>query len=459
MSSLSPALSLPFLEPAQAQKHVTHNEALRLLDVLVQPVVKDRTLRTPPAAPSEGDRHIVAAGATGDWAGRDGRIAVRVEQHWEFIAPQPGWKAHLLAEGANATWTGTVWATPAEQDLRAQRLGVSATPDDVNRLAVAAPATLLNHAGAGHQLKVNKAAAADTASLLFQNGHSGRAEMGIVGGDNFTVKVSADGNSFATAMTIDRTSAQVSLAHGLNVTGPIGGTAVQSGPTDAAADRLMRVGAFGLGGLTPMIGDAGTTANSIAPGFYHLDTSKGSTGGPAGVTFATLIHLRRAVGGGETQMAVVQAPENLAGQIQTRARGSGGWSAWRVMWDKASTTVDANGFLKQASPILRLFDDATEEPVQPTGATVRRGGPGHHELHGTLGLARSGWQIEVPRDHNGNILVHVATRWQDGVLHIDVSAPVWVDGRVEAGAPAPIPEGRWIDIRLHEEPAVDALTV
>lgn len=36
MSNTSTHLSLPYLAPAQAQKHVTHNEGLRMLDVLVQ---------------------------------------------------------------------------------------------------------------------------------------------------------------------------------------------------------------------------------------------------------------------------------------------------------------------------------------------------------------------------------------------------------------------------------------
>ena len=64
-------------------------------------------------------------------------------------------------------------------------LGVNAVADEVNRLAVASEASLFSHDGAGHQVKVNKAAAGDTASLLFQTGWSGRAEMGTTGSDAF----------------------------------------------------------------------------------------------------------------------------------------------------------------------------------------------------------------------------------------------------------------------------------
>ncbi|KIT16312.1 DUF2793 domain-containing protein [Jannaschia aquimarina] len=72
-------LSLPYIQPSQAQKHVTHNEALRVLDALVQPVVADRPLAAPPGTPEEGARYIVDDPATGDWAGQDGKVAWRTD--------------------------------------------------------------------------------------------------------------------------------------------------------------------------------------------------------------------------------------------------------------------------------------------------------------------------------------------------------------------------------------------
>ena len=92
MSETSPRLGLPYIAEAQAQKHVTHNEAVAALDALVQATVKDRDLTAPPAAPTEGDCYIVAAAATGDWAGHDGELAVRDAGAWRFHAPAPGWR-------------------------------------------------------------------------------------------------------------------------------------------------------------------------------------------------------------------------------------------------------------------------------------------------------------------------------------------------------------------------------
>ncbi|KAB2846219.1 MAG: DUF2793 domain-containing protein, partial [Hyphomicrobiaceae bacterium] len=64
MADQTPNLSLPYIIAAQAQKHVTHNEALRTLDAVVQLSVLDKDLSAPPVSPLDGDRYIVAAGAS-----------------------------------------------------------------------------------------------------------------------------------------------------------------------------------------------------------------------------------------------------------------------------------------------------------------------------------------------------------------------------------------------------------
>jgi len=231
---LSPNLGLPYLLPAQAQKHVTHNEALALLDLVVQLAVLTRGLTLPPGTPAEGDRHIVGAGASGAWAGQDGRIAVFRAGLWAFVPPRAGWRAEVMADRTSLIHDGSSWRDgPA-------MLGVNASPDATNRLAVAGAATLLTHAGAGHQLKINKAAAADTASLLFQTGWSGRAEMGLAGSDAFAVRVSAAGAAWTTALSADPATGIVSLPQGAAVAGPVTGLAVTQGATDATAGRLIR---------------------------------------------------------------------------------------------------------------------------------------------------------------------------------------------------------------------------
>jgi Protein of unknown function (DUF2793) len=211
----TPILSLPLILPAQAQKHVTHNEALAMLDVIVQLTVFNMDQTTPPALPSIGDRHIVAAGGVAQWAGQGGKIAVFTETGWQFYAPLAGWQAYVLALAQVAYFDGLAWSLP-DAPAAAPLFGINTTADSINRLSVSSDAVLLSHAGGGHQVKVNKAAAGQTASLLFQTGFSGRAEMGTMGTENFGIKVSATGSGFLTALSVAADTGLVSVPEGFS---------------------------------------------------------------------------------------------------------------------------------------------------------------------------------------------------------------------------------------------------
>lgn len=448
MPETSARLALPFVQPSQAQKHVTVNESLQRLDAVAQLVLVARDVADPPAAPVAGQAWGVGAGATGDWAGHDGEIASFDGTGWIWIAPGEGWRAWDLATGELVIRTATGWepvsAGGGGGALDPQNLagvGIGTTSDATNRLAVASPATLLTHEGAGHQVKVNKAASGDTASLLFQTAFAGQAEMGLAGTDDFAIKV-AGGGAWPVALAADRVTGRVTFPNGVAVTGgtaaglamddallsdpvltnatstggsfagatlddatltdaaltggtasgvaitggsitnaaitggtianaalsggtvdsaaisggtisgaalstvtlaapaitggaaidgAVTGSAVQSGPTDATAGRLLRVGAFGLGGLLPLVGNIGVTDNSLVPGFYSFDTALGSSGGPTNVTRGRLLHTRRDATGGETQELLVETATGAnqpAGTTFARARTTGAWGAW-----------------------------------------------------------------------------------------------------------------------------------
>ncbi|RST85171.1 DUF2793 domain-containing protein [Aquibium carbonis] len=204
-------LKLPYILPSQAQKHVTHNEALRALDAIVQIGVDGADRNDPPADPAEGERHLVGDAPMGAFAGHAGAIAAFQDGSWSFHEPLPGWLAWNAETQALLVHDGAGWAPVV--DLRSvPMVGVNATADAVNRLTVAAPATLLTHDGAGHQLKINKAEAGDTGSLLFQTGWSGRAEMGLAGDDDFSVKVSPDGTEWRTALAIEAETGRIEAA-------------------------------------------------------------------------------------------------------------------------------------------------------------------------------------------------------------------------------------------------------
>ena len=107
----TPNLALPLLSDSQSQKHVTVNEALAQLDGIVQLSVISSTETAPPASPAEGDRYIVAASATGSWAGWDASVALYSGGAWLQLVPQTGWLAWDQAAGELLTYdSASGWA-------------------------------------------------------------------------------------------------------------------------------------------------------------------------------------------------------------------------------------------------------------------------------------------------------------------------------------------------------------
>lgn len=249
MSQTLPNLSLPLMQASQAQKHVTHNEALNILDTVAQLSVLSSSVSAPPVA-QDGDRYLVPAGGTGDWTDQEGTVALFDGNAWLFFAPLVGWLAFDQSIGDYVYFNGIEWSElPKDAELaNLQNVGINTTADATNRLSISAPATLLSHEGAGHQIKVNKAGVSDTASLLFQSNWSGRAEMGLNGSDNWSLKISPDGSTWQDALSFDPTTAAVS------------GAAFQSGPTDTTAGRLMRADyGYGPGNVVGTVAQVGGT--------------------------------------------------------------------------------------------------------------------------------------------------------------------------------------------------------
>ncbi|WP_291167030.1 DUF2793 domain-containing protein [Hyphomicrobium sp.] len=289
----TPNLALPYILAAQAQKHVTHNEAIRALDCLVQLSVENRALTAPPSAPTNGDRFLIAASPTGAWSGHASEIAAFQDGAWAFYRPKDGWIAWVADEGALVIYDAGAWSlfagsgggsgltgpvtnsnlanvssgtikgrasagSGSPEDLSAAQatavldvfmgsgashkkglvpdpgatagtarylredgtwrdmsnvplIGVNATADATNKLAIKSAASLFDNAGNGHQQKINKAAASDTASQLYQTNYSGRAEIGLTGDDDFHFKVSADGSTWREAIKIDRATGKVTF--------------------------------------------------------------------------------------------------------------------------------------------------------------------------------------------------------------------------------------------------------
>lgn len=134
---------------------------------------------------------------------------------------------------------------------------------------------------------------------------------------------------------------------------------------------------------------------------------------------------------------------------------------------KGGFTTDTNGFVKTASPIIKIkapnsviaegfsVGSARSSEIyavneEAAEATVEYRGVGQYRIDGSLGLAKSGWQLEIPQDANGNRLCFVETEYSAGSLYVNIYKRKFdpETAMIVAGEPMDIPEGRWIDIRL-----------
>lgn len=99
------------LDPNQAQKDVTVNEAFTVFDNFIQPSVISAAITTPPSSPSDQDKYVVPAGATGAWFGHVNAIAVYQTNGstWTFYTPKNGWFVFNQATGVLWAWLNSAW--------------------------------------------------------------------------------------------------------------------------------------------------------------------------------------------------------------------------------------------------------------------------------------------------------------------------------------------------------------
>ena len=350
----TPNLSLPYIMAAQSQKHVTHNEAIRALDAIVQLSVLDRSLSTPPPAPAEGARYIIAAGPTGAWSEHAGKVAAYQDGAWMFYAPQEGWIAWVADENIAVVWSGLAWIAlttgeggGGEGGGGFDTLGINALADASNRLSVAADATLLSHDGDDHRLKINKASVSDTASIVYQTGFSGRAELGLAGDDDFHFKVSGDGATWKEAIVINRASGAVSFPN--TSLGGGGG----NGRDTLSAARTYYVRTTGndsndgrtTGAAFATVQKAIDTVAGLDLSVYDVTISVGSG------TFTTTNTLRRLVGAGTVRIQGTGSSTVIAVTGNNCFYGSG-VSQWVLSSMRLTTTSSGNAvFVENAATV------------------------------------------------------------------------------------------------------------
>ncbi|HEE5773433.1 TPA: hypothetical protein R7P11_001934 [Acinetobacter baumannii] len=224
-----------------------------------------------------------------------------------------------------------------------------------------------------------------------------------------------------------------------------------------AGGNLMEVGAFGLGGYMTQL-SMPNDSTVLGSGFYYYDI--GSSGASTWQQVETNVFvLRSSFSNLPRGFEIGVLP--YTNKFYLRSNETGG-EAWRVpvlIRHSGNTTIDANGFIKAASPIVKLFADKIElnDEAAEQNITFEKLDVGHYLLKGTSGFATEGWYIETPKDANGNILFAVIYQQLENKdieiktfkKKFDVeSASIIAD----LDNPVDISTGRWIDIRLQEIP-------
>jgi hypothetical protein len=101
-------LKLPYILQAQAQKEVTHNQALNILDALVNTVAQSIT-DTPPGNSTEGDIYIIGDNPQGIFDGNANNLAVVSEGSWTFYKPLNYMEVMVIDESQKFTFADNEW--------------------------------------------------------------------------------------------------------------------------------------------------------------------------------------------------------------------------------------------------------------------------------------------------------------------------------------------------------------
>lgn len=258
-------LGLPLLVLNQTGKEVVHNEALVILDSLLNNGALALGLNTPPEVIHDGDAYIVGETPEDEWFGHTGEVAYYYNG-WRFIKPKAGLTLWVESETALYVFTAGAWqpvttaGAPTESHFKItapeadevltydgnrfvngkilqylEGLGVNSQPDVDNKFTVNSEYVLFNNGGQNSRVKINKASSDDTASFIFQDNWIGRAEFGLMANDNITFKVSEDGLNWQESFAVDSITGVVDFKRGVTVQGvPL----VTSPASTSAALRL-----------------------------------------------------------------------------------------------------------------------------------------------------------------------------------------------------------------------------
>lgn len=154
------------------------------------------------------------------------------------------------------------------------------------------------------------------------------------------------------------------------------------------------------------------------------------------------------------------------GRMQFMTMADGDSSNWRTVYHNSNTTIDANGFLKAASPIVQLFSDGTcELNEESEGVSVKRINTGQYLINGCLGLNSDaawggidgGFSLPLDRNNQPKIWLDYSVNADGSVLvktfhRTHPAAPKFAQNSIEGlneGDPVDIPADQFVSVRVN----------
>lgn len=218
----TPRLGAPELVSAQAAPETTVNEQIRTVEQGAGYfIVKDKDLTAPPGSPVDGDAYIVAATATGAWAGKEKKIAFRMSTGWLYVTPIEGTAAYVQDENLRYLFDGSSWAPDASGSsaslgyiVGVAMIGTASAGEVLSLHAVGRAFTIPANFGSGALEVLKGANPAATADIIIEKSTDGGATWSTVG----TISVSTSGT--VTATTAGGAAIAFSKGHGLRAKAP-----------------------------------------------------------------------------------------------------------------------------------------------------------------------------------------------------------------------------------------------
>lgn len=224
--------------------------------------------------------------------------------------------------------------------------------------------------------------------------------------------------------------------------------------TGTQVGNVMQVGAFGLGGLAQT---SSSLQSPIKGGGFYSWFNKETNDNTGVFSYQMALNIPWSDGTNAFQL--------IAGLNASKVFGFRRWGAndgygnLQTIRTSENTTVDSNGFIKSASPIVELYADRIElnDEAQQQDIEFEKVGTGDYLIKGSTGFSQEGWYIETPKDANGNVLFSVIyTTLENGDISVKTykkkfdfetaSIMADLDNQVD------ITENRWINLRLQELP-------